>query len=200
MNKYIKTLFAIIGVFLLVWGVLILGIYLDSTTDEIKPADVIVVLGASQWNGRPSPAFKARLDRAAELYRGGYAPKILVTGGVAKGETVSESSVGRDYLIKNGIPEKSIMIEEEGTTTYGSLNAIRPILKSNNFENNLFVSHGFHMMRLKKMAHDVGIENVHCAPVSTQDSGRKFRYMLRESMLLGLYYIYPDYNVIKQES
>src|SRR6266571_2846820 len=85
------------------------AVALVATRDQARTADAIVVLGAAQYNGRPSPVFRARLDHAAALYQRGLAPVVLVTGGIGSGDTVSESEVGRRYLLKAGLPDGAVV-------------------------------------------------------------------------------------------
>src|SRR5881409_609089 len=89
--------------------------------DQATAADAIAVLGAAQYNGRPSPVFRARLDHAAALYQRGLAPVVLVTGGVGSGDTVSESEVGRRYLLKAGLPDGAVVGLPAAASTSASL-------------------------------------------------------------------------------
>src|SRR2546425_963200 len=90
------------------WAAVVLAVAVTAARDQATTADAIVVLGAAQYNGRPSPVFRSRLDHAATLYQRGYAPVVLVTGGVGTGDTVSESEVGRRYLVRAGLPESAV--------------------------------------------------------------------------------------------
>jgi len=92
----------------------------ESTRDEAQPADVIVVLGAAEYRGRPSPVLKARLDHALELYRRGLAPQVLTTGGAGGDPVFTEGGVGRSYLMSRGVPSEAIIVETEGATTVES--------------------------------------------------------------------------------
>src|SRR6184192_2527226 len=91
------------------WAAVVVAVALASAHDQATTADAIAVLGAAQYNGRPSPVFRARLDHAAALSPRGLAPAVLVTGGVGTGDTVSESEVGRRYLLKAGLPEGAVV-------------------------------------------------------------------------------------------
>src|SRR5437870_2491069 len=101
----------------LTWAAVVVAVALAAARDQAKSADAIVVLGAAQYNGRPSPVFRARLDHAAALYQRGLAPVVLVTGGIGSGDTVSESEVGRRYLLKAGLPESAVAALAAGATT-----------------------------------------------------------------------------------
>src|ERR1041384_3655716 len=98
------------------WAAVVVAVALAGAHDEARSADAIAVLGAAQYNGRPSPVFRARLDHAAALYQRGFAPVVLVTGGVGTGDTVSESEVGRRYLTKAGLPETAVIALAAGSS------------------------------------------------------------------------------------
>src|ERR1044072_6928624 len=106
------------------WASIVVAVALAGAHDEARTADAIAVLGAAQYNGRPSPVFRARLDHAAALYQRGYAPVVLVTGGVGSGDTLSESYVGRPYLLKVGRPEQSVVALRAGASTYSSMASV----------------------------------------------------------------------------
>src|SRR5882672_10059483 len=93
----------------LVWAAVVVTVAVHAAHDEATGADAIVVLGAAQYNGRPSPVFRARLDHAATLYQRGLAPTVLVTGGVGVRDTLNEADVGRDYLMRLGIPDHAVL-------------------------------------------------------------------------------------------
>src|SRR2546426_7048671 len=102
------------------WAAVVVAVALAGAHDEARSADAIAVLGAAQYNGRPSPVFRARLDHAAALYQRGLAPVVLVTGGVGTGDTVSESDVGRHYLVKAGLPDVAAPAPPSGANTVAS--------------------------------------------------------------------------------
>src|SRR6059036_3840646 len=108
------------------WAAVVVAAALAGARDQARNADAIVVLGAAQYNGRPSPVFRARLDHAAALYQRGLAPVVLVTGGVGSGDTVSESDVGRRYLLKAGLPDGAVVGLPAAATTSASLEIGRP--------------------------------------------------------------------------
>ena len=125
--------------------------------DEARPADVIVVLGAAEYNGKPSPVFRSRLDHAYDLYARKLAPRILTTGG-SGGELVhTEAEVGRRYLAARGIPVEKIYIEREGATTAQSTAASAEILKRMGWNNCILVSDGYHLFRAKRMMESYGL-------------------------------------------
>jgi uncharacterized SAM-binding protein YcdF (DUF218 family) len=128
-----------------------------SQQDERQPVDAIVVLGAAQYNGRPSPVLRARLNHAMELYRERLAPLIVVTGGIGRGDTTSEALVGRRYLVAHGVPDQSVVAQSEGRTTMASMNAVTGWLRPRGLRSVLLVSDPFHMFRLRLEARRTGL-------------------------------------------
>jgi uncharacterized SAM-binding protein YcdF (DUF218 family) len=129
-----------------------------SQQDERQPADAIVVLGAAQYNGRPSPVLRARLNQALALYREQLAPLVVVTGGVGRGDTTSEAAVGRRYLVSNGVPESAVVAQSEGRNTTASMTAVTAWLRARGLRRVLLVSDPFHMFRLRLEARRTGLE------------------------------------------
>src|SRR5262250_3026454 len=125
--------------------------------DEARPADVIVVLGAAQYNGRPSPVLKARLDHALDLYNSRVARAIITTGSYGPDPIFSEAEVGRKYLVQHGVSVEDIISEQGSGTTYDSIRATSGLLKAKGWRSALVVSDGFHLFRTKKMFADNGI-------------------------------------------
>ena len=132
-------------------------IELQSTRDEARPADVILVLGAAEYRGRPSPVLRARLDHAVELYRDHYAPLILTTGGAGGDPVFTEGAVGRSYLASHGIPAEAIIVENEGETTVHSIALAGEILRRMGLRSVIVVSDGYHIYRVKKMLQFRGV-------------------------------------------
>jgi uncharacterized SAM-binding protein YcdF (DUF218 family) len=139
------------------WAALVIAVSVTGVRDQATTADAIAVLGAAQYNGRPSPVFRARLDHAATLYQRGYAPVVLVTGGVGSGDTLSESDVGRRYLLKLGLPEQSLVALRASSSTYASMVGVAHWFSGKQSERVLLVSDGFHMLRLKIIAARLGL-------------------------------------------
>src|SRR5690606_2013713 len=124
---------------------------------SIRDADVILVLGAAQYNGRPSPVLRARLDHALDLYRRGYADRILFTGGGGVGDTLSEGEVARRYAAEHGVPDSVILGENEGQTSAESVGAAAELMRASGLRTALVVSDPFHMLRLEVLARRAGI-------------------------------------------
>ena len=134
------------------WAAVVVAAALAASRDQATTSDAIVVLGAAQYNGRPSPVFRARLDHAAALYQRGLAPVVLVTGGVGTRDTLSESEVGRRYLVKAGLPEAAVLALPAGTSTSRSLDGVARWFGGRDSRRVLLVSDGFHMLRLQIIA------------------------------------------------
>lgn len=130
----------------------------QSQTDEARHADVIIVLGAAEYRGKPSPVLKARLDHALELYRRGLAPRLMTTGGPGGDPVFTESTVGRDYLLKHGVPAEAIIVEPEGASTVHSATAAAEIMHRMNLRSCLVVSDGYHIFRVKKILERRGLQ------------------------------------------
>ena len=161
--------------------------------DQAHSADAIVVLGAAQYNGRPSPVLKARLDHAFELYRRGYARAIITTGGYGLDPNYSEAQVGTEYLVQQGVNANSIITEQGSTTTRDSIRASVALMRSKGWGHTLVVSDGFHMYRLKKMFEDAEIvAYTSPAPDSPIESEPTQRYWhsLREVLLVCAYRLF----------
>jgi uncharacterized SAM-binding protein YcdF (DUF218 family) len=122
--------------------------------DDQRPADAIVVLGAAQYNGRPSPVFAARLDHAVSLYIQGFAPILIVTGGKRTGDRTTEAAVARQYALDREVPDSAILVEDRGRTTLESLQAVATIMRRNGLRSAIFVSDRMHMLRVLRIAHD----------------------------------------------
>ncbi len=125
---------------------------------QVEAVDAIVVLGAAQYNGRPSPVFQARLDHAIDLWRAGRAPLLVTTGGGQEGDRTTEAATGRAYAIAQGVPAEAILMEDRGRSTQESLEAVAGILKEQGAGSTVFVSDRLHMLRVMRIAKDLGID------------------------------------------
>ncbi len=126
--------------------------------DERRAADAIVVMGAAQYDGRPSPLFAARLDHAIALYHEGFAPRIIVTGGKREGDRTTEADSGRRYAIRHDVPEGAILAEDTSRTTLQSIRGVAALMDESRLRTAVFVSDPTHMLRVLRMAADVGID------------------------------------------
>jgi len=175
----------------LIYGVYIYGQIRDwAVRDDVHPADAIVVLGAAQYNGRPSPVLKARLDHAFDLYRKGYARTIITTGSYGPDLNFSEAQVSTKYLVQRGVDGSNIITDQGGGSTYDSIDAASGLLKAKGWKTALVVSDGFHLYRVKRMFTDKGIvAYTSPAPNSPIEvaSSQRFWHSLREVVLFSAY-------------
>ena len=164
------------------------AIRVQSTVDEVQPSDVIVVLGAAEYRGRPSPVLEARLNHALFLYRQRWAPRILTTGGAGGDPTFTEGEVVRAYLSSHGIPSEAIIAETEGSSTLESTVAAAEIMRRMNLRSCIVVSDGYHIYRVKKMLQAEGIE-VYGSPRPTEprQSWREQWLYFRQAIAYGLW-------------
>jgi len=143
------------GAALITW--MALEINAQGNRDEQRPADAIVVLGAAQFNGTPGGVFEARLQHAVDLYHEGIAPYLVVTGGKLPGDRTTEAAAARAWAIAHGVPSDAILGENQGRTTLESLEAVTEIFREHDLATAVFVSDETHMLRVLRMATDLGI-------------------------------------------
>ncbi len=129
----------------------------QSARDEARQSDVILVLGAAEYRGRPSPVLRARLDHALLLYQRGLAPRIMTTGGAGGDPIFTEGGVGRSYLIAHGVPSEAIVVENESGSTVESLAMAGEIMQRMGLHSVIVVSDGYHIYRVKKMLENRGL-------------------------------------------
>jgi uncharacterized SAM-binding protein YcdF (DUF218 family) len=160
----------------------------QSNLDEARPADVILVLGAAEYRGRPSPILEARLNHALFLYRKEMAPRIITTGGKGGDPMFTEGEVGRAYLSRHGIPSEAIIVESEGETTVHSTVAAAEIMHRMNLHSCIVVSDGYHIYRVKRMLQFQGIA-VYGSPRPTEPrhGWRQEWIYLKQAIAFGLW-------------
>jgi uncharacterized SAM-binding protein YcdF (DUF218 family) len=141
-----------------IYTVALVTVLVVSQQDQRRAVDAIVVLGAAQYNGRPSPVLRARLDHALRLYNEGYAPRIVVTGGVGRGDTTSEAIVGRHYLLARDVVPGDVVVQPQGRSTQASMTAVADWLEAEGLHSVLLVSDPFHMYRLRLEARRTNLE------------------------------------------
>jgi uncharacterized SAM-binding protein YcdF (DUF218 family) len=150
----------------------------QSLVDEVHPADVIMVLGAAEYRGRPSPVLEARLNHALFLYLQHMAPRILTTGGSGGDPTFTEGEVSRAYLSRHNVPSEAIIAETEGSSTVESTLAASEIMRRMNLKSCIVVSDGYHIYRVKKMLESEGM-SVYGSPRPAEprdDWGQRWLY------------------------
>ncbi|MCU1397361.1 MAG: hypothetical protein JWN62_470 [Acidimicrobiales bacterium] len=125
-------------------------------SDQARPADAIIVMGAAQYDGRPSPQLQARLDHVVELWNEGLAPLVIVTGGNQPGDRFTEASTSAAYLTEHGVDPAAIAEEDHGHSSWESLDAVAPILRARGAHTVLLVSDPYHSLRIRLMAQQLG--------------------------------------------
>ena len=149
---------AALAALMLAVGYLSVRIGQQSTREEAQPADVILVLGAAEYRGRPSQVLRARLDHALELYNRKMAPHIMTTGGAGGEPVFTEGGVGRSYLIGRGVPPEAIVVETEGESTVHSTTLAGEIMRRMGLNSAIVVSDGYHIYRVKRMLESRGLK------------------------------------------
>ncbi|MCA1673533.1 MAG: YdcF family protein [Actinobacteria bacterium] len=162
-------------------------VWLASRRDDARTAQAIVVLGAAQFNGTPSPILRARLDHAFDLYQSDLAPVIVVTGGNQPGDQFTEAAASADYLMQQGVPDEDILREVSGTSSWESLAAASAFLKERSIKSVLLVSDPFHSFRIDAIADELGLDG-HPSPTrgSPITGMSRTRHLLRETAAVAV--------------
>src|SRR5689334_1574413 len=176
----------------LVAGYATFRVWAEGQRDDSRPADAIVVMGAAQYDGRPSPVFAARIDHAIELFRSGVAPRLIVTGGKQDGDRTTEAASARAYAIDRGVPPSSILFEDRSRTTLESIHALRSLMDEHSLRTAVFVSDRPHMLRVLRMAADDGI-TAYGSPTATSpiegDPIKRADATVHELLALAQYFL-----------
>lgn len=159
-----RVLAAILAIFTLYLASTAVQVVRTAALEEIRPADAIVVFGAAEYSGHPSPVLRARLDHAFDLYQQGVAPVIITTGGAAADPKFSEGGVGKDYLLKRGVPENALIAETQSSDTFESAQRVAVIMHANGLHSCVAVSDAYHVFRIRKLLEHEGIGPVYVAP------------------------------------
>lgn len=183
---------AVVAVFAL-WVISATAVLIWASRDEARPAQAIVVLGAAQYAGKPSPVLRARLDHALDLWNRHLAALLILTGGTGSGDTTSEAAVGRTYARKHGVPDSAILVENEGRTTSESMRAVAGMLEVRGLQTALLVSDPFHMLRLRILARRFGFtpytSPTRTSPISPNREER-WKYIFSESLKAPLAFFF----------
>ena len=184
---------AVVLILILSWLMSLGAVMLWERRDDARAADAIVVLGAAQYDGRPSPVLKARLDHAVSLWDRHLAPRLVLTGGMGDGDTTSEAAVGRRYAVKHGVPDSVILMETRGRTTAESVQSVAAMLDSLSPREVILVSDPFHMLRLSILARRFGLSPrtspTRTSPISASKT-ESWRYALSESVKVPLTFLF----------
>lgn len=197
MKAFVKVVRRIVIVVLLVvlalWAVSAAAVIVWSARDQARPAPAVVVLGAAQYAGRPSPVLKARLDHGIELWKKDTTGWLVLTGGTGSGDTTSEAEVGRSYVRKQGVPDSMIVVENAGRTTSESMRAVAEILRERHASSAVFVSDPFHMLRVWVIAKRLGLR-AYTSPTRTSpispNREERWKYIVSESIKAPLAFLF----------
>ena len=191
----LKLVVSIVFAVVVLWTGWMGAVLLWSELDMARPAESIVVLGAAQYDGHPSPVLRARLDHAIDLWNKRLARVMILTGGTGFGDTTSEAAVSAGYMRKHGVPEGSILLENEGRTTRESLQAVSSMLKGRGYTTAIVVSDPFHMLRLWILSRRFGFtpytSPTRTSPISPNRSER-WKYMLSESFKAPMAFLFEE--------
>ena len=178
---------------LAVWLLSLGAVIVWGRWDSATHVDAIVVLGAAQYAGRPSPVLKARLDHAVELWEHGYAQWFVVTGGTGPGDTTSEAAVSRRYVVRRGVPERAVLAETIGRSTDASLTGVAALMHERQLHTAILVSDPFHSLRIRILARHYGIDAVtsptRTSPISANRT-EAITYVLGESVKVPITLLY----------
>jgi uncharacterized SAM-binding protein YcdF (DUF218 family) len=152
-----------LALFLVYLGITCSAIVRASRAHPSQPADALIVFGAAEYAGRPSPVYRARLDHAYDLFVQNAAPVVITTGGAGADPKFTEGGVGHDYLMRRGIPERALIAETLGTDTAQSVERVAVILRTNGMKSCIAVSDAYHVFRVQKLLERQGLQ-VYLAP------------------------------------
>ena len=173
-----------------VLGVTAYRVWSVAREDHRGHSDAVIVLGASQFNGRPSEVFAARLDHAAELYKDGVAPRVMTVGGKQEGDRFTEAEAGANYLAEHGVPRAALVVVGQGHDTLASLQAAARVFRSKDWSTAILVTDPWHSLRSRQIARDQGIR-AQTSPTRTgpanRSRGTEWHYVVRET---GAYLYY----------
>jgi len=188
----LQLLFVALAGFVLLVAWAIYRIAAQGDIDDARRADAIVVLGAAQFSGQPGGVFEARLQHAVDLYKQHYAPYLIVTGGKLPADITTEAATARAWAIANGVPKEAILGENTGRNTLESLEGVAAIMQAHHFRSAIFVSDRTHMLRVLRMAADLGL-TAWSSPTSTSptdlEPDRRWRSVVHELAGLAAYYV-----------
>jgi uncharacterized SAM-binding protein YcdF (DUF218 family) len=178
--------------FLLLLVYAIYRITAQGDIDDARPADAIVVLGAAQFSGQPGGVFEARLQHAVDLWKQRLAPYLIVTGGKLPADITTEAATARAWAVANGVPDEAILDEDRGRNTLQSLDGVAGVLRAHGLHSAVFVSDRTHMLRVLRMAQDLGV-TAWGSPTATSptdlEADRRWRSIAHELAGLAAYYV-----------
>jgi uncharacterized SAM-binding protein YcdF (DUF218 family) len=163
MRPWLLLFLAVGGALLLFFGITGLRIVRAAAEAPAIKADVIAIFGAAEYAGHPSPVYRARLDHGYELFQKGMAPVVITTGGSGQDPDFSEGGVGRDYLLRRGVPEQALIAETQGSDTARSAARVANIMRANGMRTCIAVSDAYHVFRIRALLEHEGVQ-VELAP------------------------------------
>ena len=185
--RWSRVIAGVFGVIVLYAGFSLVQVVQAGRADDRQPVDAIVVLGAAQYDGRPSPQLQARLDHAITLWEADVAPVVMVTGGKQPEDRFTEAEAGRRYLLDRGVPDQAILTENVGRTTYESLESAAEILLSADLDDVVLVSDPYHMKRSQLIASGFGLDaRISATPSSVVTGWASARRHVREAAGVAL--------------
>ena len=187
MRLTFKIVAVVVGAVVLYLSITFVQVWRAARRDEARTTQAIVVLGAAQYNGRPSAVLRARLDHAVDLWRRRLAPVIVVTGGRQPGDRFTEATAAANYLLGRGVPDKAVLREVSGESSWQSLAATAAFLRARDIQRVLLVSDPFHSYRIGAIADELGLD-AHTSPTRNSPIGGRTeaRFMLRETAAVAL--------------
>lgn len=175
------------GILFIYVGSCVAQVWLVGRTDQSRSTQAIVVMGVAQYDGRPSPQLRARLDHVLTLWNAGVAPLVVTTGGNQPGDRFTEAEASSRYLMEAGVPESAIILENEGSSTIDSLRAVRDILATRDITEVVIVTDAYHAARSRLIARDLGLEaHVSSTPTSVVTGGENLRRHIEEGIGIAL--------------
>lgn len=185
--RWSRVAVGVVAVIVVYLGFTLVQVVVAGRADDRQPVDAIVVLGAAQYDGRPSPQLQARLDHAITLWEADVAPVVMVTGGKQPEDRFTEAEAGRRYLLDRGVPDRAILMENVGRTTYGSLESAAEILLSADLDDVVLVSDPYHMKRSQLIASGFGLDaRISATPSSVVTGWASARRHVREAAGVAL--------------
>jgi uncharacterized SAM-binding protein YcdF (DUF218 family) len=182
-----RALVVAVVVPVLYFGVTFMQVWWTSRHDGAHSSQAVIVLGAAQYDGRPSPVLRARLDHAADLYHRNLAPVVVVTGGKAEGDRFTESAASANYLHTKGVPDEAILREATGRTSWQSLSASARFLRQRGIHEVVLVSDPFHAARIGGIASELGLDAATSPTRTSPIKGlSEFRHLVTETAQVGI--------------
>jgi uncharacterized SAM-binding protein YcdF (DUF218 family) len=182
-----RSILAVVVLVAAYYAIALVQVYRTGQSDQAQAVDAVIVMGAAQYDGRPSPQLASRLDHVVTLYEGGVAPLVVVTGGKQAGDRFTEAESSAQYLVDRGVPAEAIVMESAGHTTYQSMAGAAELLADRGLDTVVVVTDPYHALRSRLTAEDVGLTAyVSPTPSSVIRGGNSVRRHLAEAGAVAL--------------